>query len=205
MKSNRELLFVAAFVALVFVPGCSTVPNTQPKVATPDNIVRILLDDAKPEKVSHCWKVMESARLQHLSPYLSPQIVCSLQEWMNARQQLSNLGPHQFASYDPLTYRKWQPQKVHVGKAKYSGNTATVVVREALEPGKIRSGHHRTATYIFSIQNGKWTLENIQFISRYIATHGGKNTTLLSSLEETTQQMQKLYISRLKLRMQGKK
>ena len=130
MKNNRTLFFVVAFTALAFVPGrssvsgCSTVSNTQSQVATPDDIVHIILDDAKPEKASQCWKIMKCTRLQYLSPYLSPQIVFSLQEWIIARDKL---GSSPEGAYDPLTYRMWQPQKVCVGKAKYSGSVSTLL------------------------------------------------------------------------------
>ena len=205
MKSNRELLFVAAFTVLAFMPGCSTAQDTQINVTTPDDIVHIILDDAKPEKPSYCWKTMTNKRLQYLTPYLSPQIVYSLQEWIISRDKLASLGSPEGA-YDPLTYHKWQPEKESIGKATYSGDTANVLVRETHEPGKIYSGYHGTSRYKFSRQNGKWKLDNIDFSRKYIASKGGEHVSLLQLLGETTLRMQRLYKSQLKIQsMQGKK
>lgn len=201
--SNKYMKFQYLFLLIsIWFSGCSSIVHQsdarlmENSPIGPEEIVQQILKDAAPKKQPPCWRIVNEQVLHGFSPYLSSELYQTLDEWMKARDRLSRNGGSPEGAYDPLTYRKWQPEKETIGNVKYDGDLAQVSVHEVLASGKIRSGHRAENVYFFSKKDGKWKLYNIKFKGKYIASKGGYDVDLLEQLREDIHRMKKLSASR---------
>lgn len=190
MSLHRSLQ-VAAILTISSVTQCYARSDAAASSCRPDEVVRQVLADARPLKQPPCWKIMTLERLNTLALYLEKPLRAALRQWIDARERLSELGPSAEASYDPLTYRRWQPEVQTITRPDYFGDSATVIVREQLQPSRIYSGYKGRSIFTFKKVGGKWVLQNVEFKRKY-STGLMEDSHLLTLLYEQAATLRKL-------------
>ena len=128
----------------------------------PLDVVKSILEHQTPS-ANTTYVPMTKEHIEVISPFLSKDLNKLLTEWV---KEISSLK-HFPEGWDPLLWRKWQPEKVTVKSHKMLTNSNAVVeVKERLASGKIYSGYTGTSNFILKIENGKWIISDIKFVRK---------------------------------------